>query len=116
MGGASRCNGTVEMKFQGEWRPVTEVYWTQKDAALICKELDCGSAVLTDTHTNYEMSKWWLESSCLHYGSVLRDCLMPSAGTEMFSVTCSGKPIYDVISGGDFNAHVGNDRGTACPD
>ncbi|XP_035854978.1 scavenger receptor cysteine-rich type 1 protein M130-like [Sander lucioperca] len=40
VGGASRCRGTLEVKHEGEWRPVSNYYsdWTLKAAAAACRE------------------------------------------------------------------------------
>ncbi|XP_054464092.1 scavenger receptor cysteine-rich type 1 protein M130-like [Anoplopoma fimbria] len=45
VGGDSRCAGTLEVKHQGDWRPVYDPYWNLKAASVACRELDCGSAV-----------------------------------------------------------------------
>uniref|UniRef100_A0A668A600 SRCR domain-containing protein n=1 Tax=Myripristis murdjan TaxID=586833 RepID=A0A668A600_9TELE len=47
VGGASRCNGTLEVKHLGDWKPVdvSHVQWNLKTAGAVCRELDCGSAV-----------------------------------------------------------------------
>ena len=49
--GDSRCSGTLEIK-HGEWRPVGSFGWTLKDAAVACRELDCGSAVSMKRSSN----------------------------------------------------------------
>ena len=43
VGGGSRCAGRVELFHQGEWRYLSDI-WTLNDAAVICRQLDCGSA------------------------------------------------------------------------
>ncbi|KAM9359632.1 scavenger receptor cysteine-rich type 1 protein M160-like [Symphorus nematophorus] len=44
VGGDSRCSGALEMKHLNEWRPVFDSHWTMKEAAVICRELDCASS------------------------------------------------------------------------
>ena len=54
MGGASHCSGTLEMirkgdqEYKGRWRPLYGRFdWSQKTSSVVCRELDCGSAVST---------------------------------------------------------------------
>ncbi|XP_053183726.1 CD5 antigen-like [Scomber japonicus] len=73
VGGASRCAGTLEVK-QGEWRPVSDSRWTLKDAAVACRELDCGSAVSTGSRKeSSDRPVWRIRRDCLQSGSALRD-------------------------------------------
>ncbi|XP_037630441.1 LOW QUALITY PROTEIN: scavenger receptor cysteine-rich type 1 protein M160-like [Sebastes umbrosus] len=82
LGGASRCDGTLEMKQHGEWRPVADrdFEWDQMLAAAVCNRLDCGSAVSTNISTNSsEKLVWWIQSSCVESHLMLRECLeLPS--------------------------------------
>ncbi|XP_030579764.1 scavenger receptor cysteine-rich type 1 protein M130-like [Archocentrus centrarchus] len=41
--GVGRCDGTLEIKHVGEWRPVGNYDETMKRAAVYCEYLDCGS-------------------------------------------------------------------------
>ncbi|XP_053197802.1 scavenger receptor cysteine-rich type 1 protein M130-like [Scomber japonicus] len=89
VGGASRCAGTLEVK-HGEWRPMIDFGWTLKEADVICRYLDCGSAVSTrsrneDTHR----SIWWISPDCLHPGAALRDCVSPASASFIVELTCS---------------------------
>uniref|UniRef100_A0A7N6F855 SRCR domain-containing protein n=1 Tax=Anabas testudineus TaxID=64144 RepID=A0A7N6F855_ANATE len=75
-GGTSRCDGTLEMKVRGEWRPVVnyEIEWDQKVAA-VCRQLDCGSAVSTKTRYTRK-PVWLLRHPCGQSDSLLRECLV----------------------------------------
>ncbi|XP_067433397.1 scavenger receptor cysteine-rich type 1 protein M130-like isoform X4 [Thunnus thynnus] len=89
VGGASRCAGTLEMN-QGEWRPVYGSHWTLKEAAVVCRELDCGSAVSTGSRKKpYRRSVWRIRSDCLQFGSALRDCAFPDSSSSTVELTCS---------------------------
>ncbi|XP_062298288.1 scavenger receptor cysteine-rich type 1 protein M130-like [Scomber scombrus] len=94
VGGASRCAGTLELKY-GEWRPVGGKFydWTLKKADAICRSLDCGSAVSTGIRNvhSYRMSVWWISSECLQPGSALMDCASSSgSSSSILEITCSG--------------------------
>ncbi|KAJ8357893.1 hypothetical protein AAFF_G00057360 [Aldrovandia affinis] len=43
--GDSPCAGRVEINHEGEWGRVCGAGWTESDAKLMCRELDCGTAV-----------------------------------------------------------------------
>uniref|UniRef100_A0A8C9SK53 SRCR domain-containing protein n=1 Tax=Scleropages formosus TaxID=113540 RepID=A0A8C9SK53_SCLFO len=43
--GGSRCAGTVEVNREGQWGTVVQFYWDINDAEVVCRELDCGSAI-----------------------------------------------------------------------
>ncbi|XP_053197800.1 scavenger receptor cysteine-rich type 1 protein M130-like [Scomber japonicus] len=100
VGGASRCAGTLEVK-RGEWRPVTDYDWTLsnsgwtlKEADVICRYLDCGSAVTTGSRNEDSYRYvWWISSYCLQSGSALRDCVSSYSSSSIVELTCSGKSI-----------------------
>ncbi|XP_067432372.1 CD5 antigen-like [Thunnus thynnus] len=89
VGGASRCAGTLEVKW-GEWRPVSDSYWTLKEAAAACRVLDCGSAVSTGRRNEVsDRSVWWISSDCVQSGSALRDCASSDSSSSIVELTCS---------------------------
>ncbi|XP_053197852.1 scavenger receptor cysteine-rich type 1 protein M130-like, partial [Scomber japonicus] len=87
MGGASRCAGTLEVK-QGEWRPVSSSDWfysdwTLKEAAILCRYLDCGSAVSTgNRNEDSDRALWSISFDCLQSGSALRECVSSSGSSS----------------------------------
>ena len=101
MGGASRCAGTLEVKL-GEWRPVSSSDWTLKDADLICRYLDCGSAVSTGIRIlDLRKSVWRIRSDCVQSGSALSACVSLDSASFIVELNCSGKSISDIISDSD---------------
>ncbi|XP_049909709.1 antigen WC1.1-like [Epinephelus moara] len=76
VGGDSHCAGTLEVKHQGEWRPVNGYYsdWTLKTAGVVCRDLDCGSAVsVGERKESSDRPVWGIDSDCVHSGSALRE-------------------------------------------
>lgn len=63
----SRCSGRVEV-FMGErWGTVCSRGWDLRDAAVVCRELDCGFAFTTRPGAHYSRSigeVWWRNVRC----------------------------------------------------
>uniref|UniRef100_A0A8P4KEM4 SRCR domain-containing protein n=1 Tax=Dicentrarchus labrax TaxID=13489 RepID=A0A8P4KEM4_DICLA len=100
VGGDSRCAGTLELKHKGDWRPVGGSGWTLKEANVVCRNLDCGSAVSIGERKSKYRPVWLITSDCVNYGSSLRDCASSYSSSSILNLTCSGKPISDIINGG----------------
>ncbi|XP_042371708.1 scavenger receptor cysteine-rich type 1 protein M130-like [Plectropomus leopardus] len=94
VGGDSRCAGTLEVKHLGKWRPVSDIRWslTLIDAAVMCRELDCGSAVSVGRVNQVPTYRpmWEISSHCLQSGFSLRECAAPFSSSYKTDVTCSG--------------------------
>nr|XP_055046312.1 antigen WC1.1-like [Misgurnus anguillicaudatus] len=43
--GGSRCSGNVEVLHDGQWGTVCHYYWDMTDAAVVCREVNCGEAL-----------------------------------------------------------------------
>ncbi|KAJ4919836.1 hypothetical protein JOQ06_013894 [Pogonophryne albipinna] len=92
VGGESRCAGELEVKHQGEWRPVGGLssLRTLKTAGVLCRDLDCGSAVFVgERKASSKRSVWRIRSDCVQSGSVLRDCAVSYSSNDILSLTCS---------------------------
>ncbi|KAI9540720.1 hypothetical protein NQZ68_038391 [Dissostichus eleginoides] len=89
--GESRCAGELELKHEGEWRPLNaNALWNLKTAAVVCRELDCGSAVSVgekDEHSRRHV--WDISPTCVESGSALRDCAESSFSNNIVTLTCS---------------------------
>ncbi|XP_054461522.1 scavenger receptor cysteine-rich type 1 protein M130-like [Anoplopoma fimbria] len=99
VGGARRCNGTLEMKQQGEWKPVDEREWDLRLAGIVCGELDCGSAVSTRRRwTNTAGEFWTIKSDC--DASSLMECFTGLEYSSTFlEITCSDSQTIRLVKG-----------------
>ncbi|KAM8893508.1 uncharacterized protein AB9W97_010593 isoform 1-T1 [Spinachia spinachia] len=99
VGGASRCEGTLEMKHQGEWRPVDYYYINVKVADVFCRGLDCGSAVsFRDRDESSERSVWWIDPFCLQSVSAPSECFRSVNSSSELHLTCSDLLLQPIIS------------------
>ncbi|XP_005663294.1 CD5 antigen-like isoform X1 [Sus scrofa] len=55
-GGPHRCEGRVEVQQNGEWHTMCHAGWGMEEAAVVCRELNCGEAKGTPRGTAYEPS------------------------------------------------------------
>ncbi|XP_050956937.1 scavenger receptor cysteine-rich type 1 protein M130-like, partial [Labeo rohita] len=77
VGGHSRCAGRVEVLHRGQWGTVCDVAWDLIDAAVVCRELDCGEPVDVwgDAHFGQGSGPVWMYFvRCVGSESTLKDC------------------------------------------
>ncbi|KAM9020365.1 antigen WC1.1-like [Ara ararauna] len=97
--GTGPCSGRVEIKHEEQWGTVCDGDWTMKDAEVVCKQLQCGSAVqaLNEAVFGQGSGPTWLYGVvCRGNESTLWNC--SHAGWGVFScphtfdtgVVCSG--------------------------
>uniref|UniRef100_A0A8C2GD36 SRCR domain-containing protein n=1 Tax=Cyprinus carpio TaxID=7962 RepID=A0A8C2GD36_CYPCA len=74
--GNSRCAGRVEVLHRGQWGTVCGNFWDLVDAAVVCRELDCGEPVdaLTDNHFGQGSGPVWMSALCIGSESTLKNC------------------------------------------
>ncbi|NWZ60921.1 DMBT1 protein, partial [Haliaeetus albicilla] len=96
-----RCAGRVEVKQQGQWGTVCGGYfWEMRDAAVVCKQLGCGSALEAHEEAHFGPGSgpiWMFGVECDGTESALSDCTNTEWVREYCDhrwdagVTCSGK-------------------------
>ncbi|XP_071261155.1 CD5 antigen-like [Salvelinus alpinus] len=106
VGGGSHCAGGVEWYEQGEWRTVGTVDMDQEDvAAVVCRQLGCGSivSVLTGNTTREN------GVNCFGSESSLRECWRSYDLLPGLTVICSVQPDISLTDsmGGVSRGHQG---------
>ncbi|KAK7898525.1 hypothetical protein WMY93_019378 [Mugilogobius chulae] len=92
VGGASRCAGAVEAKHEGKWgrvRPSNS--WTLEHTDVLCRLLDCGSAVSgRDRDDLPDRKVRRIEPDCVRRNSAVRDCVSSDsdASSSGLEVVC----------------------------
>ena len=108
MGGTSNCTGTLEVKHQVEWRPVDGgFHWNMMSSSVVCRQLDCGSAVSTESSHGFTHDPVWrITTYCVGTETLMSDCIIVETShntqkgfiTGKPTVTCSGKTILAVLA------------------
>ncbi|XP_075995939.1 scavenger receptor cysteine-rich type 1 protein M130-like, partial [Genypterus blacodes] len=93
-GGGSSCAGTLELSHGEERRPVSySASWSLKEAAVVCRQLRCGSVAFTAKGDSAAESResWRFFSDCNGTESALMDCgsVVAWPPSDTLQVVCS---------------------------
>ncbi|XP_055008647.1 CD5 antigen-like [Boleophthalmus pectinirostris] len=76
--------GLWSLKHRGEWRRVEpNGFWDQDHTSVVCRDLDCGSAVYGEQRDDFPQSRVWrVSSDCVKESSV-RECVFDSSSSPL---------------------------------
>ncbi len=98
--GNNRCAGRVEVLHRGRWGRVYDFGWDMADAAVVCRELDCGEPIdaLNDAQFGPGSGSIWMNYiRCIGSESTLKNCGSKGWGKNDrdhsvdAGIICSGK-------------------------
>ncbi|KAM3603145.1 uncharacterized protein V6R79_017242 [Siganus canaliculatus] len=81
--GTDRCSGRVEVLHDGQWGSVCDDDWDIKDAQVVCRAMDCGTALTAKSGAYFGQGQgdiWLDDMGCLGNETSLLHCRHPSLG------------------------------------
>ncbi|XP_028253060.1 deleted in malignant brain tumors 1 protein-like isoform X2 [Parambassis ranga] len=96
--GTDRCSGRVEILHDGQWGTVCDDEWDIRDAQVVCRSMDCGTAQTVKNGAFFGQGQgdiWLDDVNCLGNETSLIHCERPSIGenncghSEDAGVICS---------------------------
>uniref|UniRef100_A0AAZ1XPR7 Soluble scavenger receptor cysteine-rich domain-containing protein SSC5D n=2 Tax=Oreochromis aureus TaxID=47969 RepID=A0AAZ1XPR7_OREAU len=125
---SARCSGRVEINHSNSWGTVCDDSWDLNDAQVVCRELNCGTALnaTKSAHFGEGRGQIWLDdvscsgserslTECQHRGFGTHDC----THSKDAGVVCSGVPVRlsgSTLCSGRVEIFYNNTWGTICDD
>jgi len=100
VGGLSRCAGRVEVLRRGQWGTVCDLGWDMADAAVVCRELDCGEPVdaVGDAYFGPGSGPIWTNRvMCTGSETTLKNC----GSVQLYEYDCNHDKDAGVICSGE---------------
>ncbi|XP_035474116.1 deleted in malignant brain tumors 1 protein [Scophthalmus maximus] len=107
--GSNRCVGRVEFFDKGQWGNVCGETWDLNDAAVVCRQLNCGKAhkITTMTEYGHGTGQTWIDQiECNGLESTLNQCQKQPFSEK----TCNITSVAGVICTGSLEVRMSNDK------
>ncbi|XP_031177501.1 scavenger receptor cysteine-rich type 1 protein M130-like isoform X1 [Sander lucioperca] len=81
--GTDRCSGRVEVQHDGQWGTVCDDDWDIKDAQVVCRAMDCGTAKTAKSSSFFGQGQgdiWLDDVGCIGNETSLMHCRHPTLG------------------------------------
>ncbi|XP_069033763.1 scavenger receptor cysteine-rich domain superfamily protein-like [Embiotoca jacksoni] len=105
--GLTRCSGRVEIYHRASWGTVCDDGWDLKDAQVVCRQLDCGTALNASSSASFGEGTgniWLGNVTCSGSEGFLTECQHTGLGThdckhnEDAGVVCSASSLLLISS------------------
>ncbi|XP_078057498.1 scavenger receptor cysteine-rich domain-containing protein DMBT1-like [Mustelus asterias] len=128
--GNNECAGRVEIRHNRKWGTVHDSYWDLEDAAVVCRELGCMTALSAPRGAYFGKGSGYIVTynvQCRGNENALRECQSgrwsryPWSHSDDASVICSGSTLPRLLNGshpcaGRLEIYWNGNWGTVCKD